>query len=90
MQNHFTIIPLPSFSEILAKNPGYLDEAIDTEEAARILNEAVNTLIAKRGRGGGPRFIKQKRAVKYTRRLCFEYMQSRVRTSTSDLGEEAV
>lgn len=79
---------LPSFAEILADNPGWLDEAIAQSEASRIVNEPEPTLATKRTRGGGPVFLKQGKKVNYTRRACFEYLRARQRTSTSDTGGE--
>ena len=82
-----------SLSEIAAAalkvNPGWLDEAVDEHEAARVVNESVATLRTKRTRGGGPAFVKQGSKVSYVRRWLFEYLVARRRTSTSDTGKEA-
>ena len=89
MQNTNRSPSLPSFEEILADNPGWLDEAIDTKEAGRILGESPATLETKRVRGGGPRYTKRGKKVTYTRRSCFEYHRAGERSSTSDPGPEA-
>lgn len=89
MDNSTTPTTLPSFAAILADHPGWLDEAISTKEASRIVHEAVPSLETKRVRGGGPAFIKRGKKVSYTRRACFEYLRAGHRTSTSDPGEEA-
>jgi hypothetical protein len=68
----------------LRGNPGWLDEVVDTEEAARIVNESPATLCSKRTRGGGPVFVKSGSLVGYARRDLFEYIAARRRTSTSD------
>ena len=83
---------LPSFAEILAhlgSNPGWLDEAVSTKVASRIVNESPATLETKRVRGGGPVFIKHGHRVSYTRRFCFEYLRAGQRSSTSDPGPGA-
>ena len=89
MQNSNTPTALPSFTEILEQHPGWLDEGINTKEASQIVGEPVATLETKRVRGGGPRFIKLGKTVRYTRRFCFEYLRAGERTSTSDTGAEA-
>jgi hypothetical protein len=81
---------LPAFADILQANPGWLDEAVPTEEASRITNEPVATLETKRVRGGGPVFLKLGKSVRYTRRACFEYLAARRRKSTSDPGQAQV
>ena len=78
---------LPSLTDILQANPGWLDEAVLTAEASRITGEPVPTLETKRVRGGGPVFLKLGKSVRYTRRACFEYLAARRRTSTSDSGQ---
>ncbi len=85
MQNS-SLPALPSFADILQANPGWLDEAVLTEEASQITGEPVATLETKRVRGGGPVFLKLGKSVRYTRRACFEYLAARRRTSTSDSG----
>ena len=80
---------LPSFADILQANPGWLDEAVDTQEASRITGKPVPTLETERVRGGGPVFLKLGKTVRYTRRACFEYLAARQRASTSDPGQAA-
>ncbi len=88
MQNS-SLPALPSFADILQANPGWLDEAVLTEEASQITGEPVATLETKRVRGGGPVFLKLGKSVRYTRRACFEYLAARCRASTSDSGQHA-
>ena len=88
MQNP-TLLALPSLTDILQDNPGWLDEAINTKEASRITGVPVASLVTQRVRGGGPVFFKLGQKVIYTRRTCFEHLAARRRTSTSDAGEAA-
>ena len=81
--------PLPELAEILKDDPGWLDELIDTAEASRIAGPAAATLETLRTRGGGPEYFKVGKAVRYTRRACFEWRAERRRRNTSDLGAEA-
>jgi hypothetical protein len=76
---------LPGLDQILASNPGWLDEAIDTIEASRITGRPVSTLETLRVRGGGPLFIQQpgSRAVRYRRRDLFAWTAAGLRTSTA-------
>ena len=46
MQNP-SLPALPSFADILQDNPGWLDEAVPTTEASRIINEPIPTLETK-------------------------------------------
>ena len=80
---------LPSLTDILQANPGWLEEAVLTAEASQITGEPIPTLETKRVRGGGPVFLKLGKSVRYTRRACFEYLAERQRTSTSDSGQAA-
>lgn len=70
----------------LQDNPGWLDEAVDEHEAARVVHESVPTLRTKRVRGGGPVFVKIGSKVVYIRRDLFEYFVARRRRNTSDAG----
>ncbi len=88
MQNP-SLAALPSLTDILQDNPGWLDEAINTKEASRITGVPVASLVTQRVRGGGPVFFKLGQKVIYTRRTCFEHLAARRRTSTSDAGEAA-
>lgn len=59
-------IDLPSLGEILKDCPGWLDEAVDTAEASRIIGFPVCTLHTWRSRGEGPPFLKiGPRSVRY-------------------------
>ena len=76
-----------AYAAALRDNPGWLDEVVDTKEAARIVNESPATLCSKRTRGGGPVFVTMGAKVGYTRRDLFEYIAARRRHSTSDTGK---
>jgi len=80
--------PLPSlaaaYADALRDNPGWLDEVVNTQESARIVNESPATLCSKRTRGGGPVFVTMGSKVGYIRRDLFEYIAARRRRSTSD------
>ena len=84
---------LPSLAELVADNPGFLDEVVPPVEASRILSMPEATLSTLRCRGGGPEFVRLgpgKRApVGYTRRKLFTYAIQRTCRSTSDRGEAA-
>ena len=86
MQDH---TPLPSLIEILRDNPGWLDEAVSTDEASRITNTAKATLETMRVRGGGPVFSKRGKKVDYIRRDLFAWLAAGRRTSTSDAANRA-
>ena len=86
MQGLNSSTALPSFAEILADNPGWLDEAVPTPEASRITGTPQPSLETMRTRGGGPIFVKRGKKVLYTRRALFEWLQAGQRTSTSDPG----
>ena len=78
---------LPTLADILKDSPGWLDEAIDTAEASRILGFPVCTLHTWRSRGEGPAFLKLGgRAVRYQRRTLFEWLAQRQRRNTADTG----
>jgi predicted DNA-binding transcriptional regulator AlpA len=81
-------IALPRLAEVLSDSPGWLDEAIDTAEAGRIIGFTPRTLDTWRSRGGGPPFLKLgRRAVRYQRRALFEWLAERQRCDTSDEGK---
>ena len=80
-------IHLPSLSDILKDNPGWLDEAITAEAASRIVGFPVCTLNTWRSRGDGPPFLKLGRhSVRYQRRALFEWLAARQRRNTADQG----
>ena len=69
---------LPGLEEILSQNPGWLDEAIKSDEAAKILGITRNALAIRRTRGEGPTPIMLgDRVVRYTRRDCYEFIASK-------------
>ena len=57
-----------------------------TQDAAQILGFSKATLEKFRLTGGGPKFYKLGRAVRYTHTDLIEWAEARVRTSTSDDG----
>lgn len=67
-------VQAPSLEDILESNPGWLDEAIDTPAVAEITGLSIRTLNTWRCRGGGPRFLKLGRAVRYRRRAVLEWL----------------
>jgi hypothetical protein len=80
---------LPSLSEIIKDHPGWLDEAITTVEASRIVGFPPCTLHTWRTRGGGPPFLKfGTRSVRYQRRALFAWLMGRQRRNTADTGND--
>ena len=75
---------LPSFDEILERHPGWLDEGIDTGEAARFTGFAKASLETMRVRGGGPEYSKRGSKVVYSRRSLLQWLGAGRRRSTSD------
>lgn len=75
---------LPPLVDILKTNPGWLDEAVTTAEASRIVGFPPSTLSTWRSRGGGPAFLKVGTAVRYQRRALFEWLAGRERANTAD------
>lgn len=78
---------LPYLRELLATNPGWLDEAVDTEEASRITGVPVDSLVTMRSRGGGPVHVRPKgtRLVRYFRRHLYLWLLSGgLRRNTAD------
>ncbi len=67
------------------------DAALYETEAAHLAGPSVRTLQALRLRGGGPVFFYagSKRAVRYRRRDVLEWIEQRIRRSTSDPGPVA-
>lgn len=75
----------PALDEILKDNPGWLDEAVTTAEASRIVGFPACTLHTWRSRGDGPVFLKLgSRSVRYQRRTLFEWMAAHRRRNTAD------
>ena len=56
-----------------------------TREAAEILDVSKATLEAWRCRGGGPVFLKYKKAVRYRKVDLEDFMESRLRKNTSEM-----
>jgi excisionase family DNA binding protein len=56
------------------------------QEAARRLTVSVKTLQAWRVRGGGPRFVKVGRLVRYTEAAIEEFIRLHTLSSTSELN----
>ncbi len=82
--------PLPTIEEMVRDRPGWLDEVASPAETSHITNVPVKTLESMRSRGGGPPFVRltpgKRGRVGYRRRDLFEWLATRVRRSTSDLG----
>ncbi len=63
---------------------------IDEAAAADFLDLSVRSMQGFRYRGRGPPFVRiSSRCVKYRRIDCREWAEARIRTSTSDRGQEA-
>ncbi len=81
---------LPSLSDILAANPGWLEEAVNTRAASRLTGVPVTTLETWRSRGGGPRFLKLgAKSVRYQRRELLTWMTLQQLTRTAGAGERS-
>lgn len=59
---------------------------LDTGQAAKYLDLKPTTLEAWRCRGGGPRFVKMGRLVKYRRSDLDAFIESRLRSNTSEVA----
>jgi predicted DNA-binding transcriptional regulator AlpA len=66
-----------------------LDAAVNENQAAEFLGVSVRTLQAWRVRGGGPRYCKIGRAVRYQRRELVSYQQAHTVSSTSEATMKA-
>lgn len=58
-----------------------------TEKAAEYLGLRKTTLEAWRCRGGGPLFVKMNKAVRYRREDLDRFLDSKLRTSTSEASK---
>lgn len=68
-------------------SPDYLNELLKETDAAEFLKMSVRTLQGMRLRGGGPKFVSiSHRAVRYRRKDMLEWIESKIRKSTSDMG----
>ncbi len=64
------------------------DALLNESQAASLLGFTPRALQMWRYRGGGPKFVKvSSRAIRYRRRDLLDWVEARVRSSTSDLGE---
>ncbi len=71
-------------------DPNFWHELIAETDAADFLDLTPRSLQVMRQRGDGPPFFRlSARCVKYTRLSCKAWYDSRVRSSTSDLGQAA-
>jgi hypothetical protein len=61
-----------------------LDAALNENQAAEFLGVSVRTLQAWRVRGGGPRFCKIGRSVRYQRRVLVAFQESHTVGSTTE------
>ncbi len=86
---HSALAELPPLVDILRDNPGWLDEAVDTQEASRITDTPAPSLETMRVRGGGPVFSKRGKKVDYIRRDLFDWLTAGRRTSTSATANRA-
>lgn len=77
---------LPTLEEIVRSNPGWFDEAVSADAAAKLTGVPPCTLATWRSRGGGPRFMKLGRVVRYRRRALLEWMAAREKRNTHDMG----
>lgn len=69
-------------------NHDYLEQLLKEKSAAEFLQMSERTLQGMRLRGGGPLFIRiSHRAVRYRRKDLLEWINSKIRTSTSDMGD---
>ena len=70
--------------------PSFWYELIGEKSAAKFVDLSVRSIQGYRSKGGGPRFVKiSSRCVKYRRIDLREWVEARVRTSTSDTGQGA-
>lgn len=76
----------PPLEEIARAHPGWFDEAVNAAEAAKMTGVPPATLATWRSRGGGPKFLKLGRVVRYRRRALYEWMAARERRHTGDVG----
>ncbi len=66
-------------------DPAFLDRLIHEQAAADFLSVSIRTLQAWRVRGGGPRYCKIGRAVRYRRADLTAWVEEKTRASTSEL-----
>lgn len=69
-------------------NHDYLEQLLKEKDAAEFLQMSERTLQGMRLRGGGPMFVRiSHRAVRYRRKDLMEWIDSKIRRSTSDMGD---
>lgn len=66
-----------------------LDAALNETQAAEFLGVSTRTLQAWRVRGGGPRYAKIGRAVRYQRRTLIEFQRQHTISSTTESSTKA-
>jgi hypothetical protein len=66
--------------------PQDLDAALNEQLAAEFLGLSARTLQAWRVRGGGPRFYRAGRAVRYRRRELLAFQEANTVSSTSEMA----
>ncbi len=64
-----------------------MDMSLKTEPAADYLGVAKSTMEAWRVRGGGPRFVKLGKAVRYRKEDLDAFVNSRIFSSTSEASK---
>jgi hypothetical protein len=80
----------PSTSQTPEADIGYWYELIGEGLAADFLDLSVRSMQGYRYRGGGPSFVRlSSRCVKYRRIDLREWIEARLRSSTSDSGKAA-
>jgi Helix-turn-helix domain len=77
----FGLRPNDANNVIIAHDP---DSALTENHAADFLGLSVSTLRAWRVRGGGPRYVKFSKAVRYQRRALIEFQRAHTITSTPE------
>lgn len=91
MSKHFTgaSSATGAVSRPAEEDPEYWHSLIREAPAAEFLDNSVRTMQGMRYRGGGPRFIRlSSRCIRYRRSDLREWAEQRLRTSTSDPGQE--
>ncbi len=74
----------------LGQDPSYWHSLVDESESADFLDLTPRSMQAMRQRGGGPRFIRiSARCIRYRRIDLKAWADARMRSSTSDPGQEA-
>jgi excisionase family DNA binding protein len=66
------------------------DGLLRTEEAAQLLGFSPRALEAWRCRGGGPRYLRVGRSIRYRRSDLHAWAEARVYSSTAEYDREAV